>query len=168
VYWFDILIDGAGRNQQGWRHQSSEVDDQRNQRAVVWGRFPKTLFALSWYRISKAKGSGDLLSRSQMHVGGWDEENWRRHSCEERRKRKLGWFGCWLSGAFYRADAKISRSTKGSHVPARLGVRFRRTIHAHVVRPLPHRRPDEASECVWLSTLSPLIHDLLSGCGLYI
>jgi hypothetical protein len=37
---------------------------------------PKTLFALFKCRISKAKGSGDLLSRSQMHVGGRDEENY--------------------------------------------------------------------------------------------
>jgi hypothetical protein len=36
----------------------------------------KTLFALSRCRILKAKGSGDLLSRAQMHVGGRDEENY--------------------------------------------------------------------------------------------
>jgi hypothetical protein len=30
----------------------------------------------SWCRISKAKGSGDLLSRTQMHVSGRDEENY--------------------------------------------------------------------------------------------
>jgi hypothetical protein len=35
-----------------------------------------TLFALSRCRISKAKGSGDLLSRTQMHVGGQDEESY--------------------------------------------------------------------------------------------
>jgi hypothetical protein len=53
----------------------SRVDDVRRSRAVAWGRFPKTLFVLSRCRISRAKGSGDLLSRSQMHVGGRDEEN---------------------------------------------------------------------------------------------
>jgi hypothetical protein len=35
-----------------------------------------TLFALSRCRISKAKGSEDLLSRTQMHVGGRDEESY--------------------------------------------------------------------------------------------
>jgi hypothetical protein len=35
----------------------------------------KTLFALSRCRMLKAKGSRDLLSRSQMHVSGRDEEN---------------------------------------------------------------------------------------------
>src|SRR5438105_2187078 len=35
-------------------------------------RFPKTLFALSRYRISKVRGSEDLLSRSPMHVGTRD------------------------------------------------------------------------------------------------
>jgi hypothetical protein len=31
-------------------------------------RFPKTLFALSWCRITEDDGSGDLLSQSQMHL----------------------------------------------------------------------------------------------------
>ena len=35
-------------------------------------RFPKTLFTLSRCRISKARGFGDLLSLSQMHVGNGD------------------------------------------------------------------------------------------------
>jgi hypothetical protein len=60
--------------------------------------------------------------------------------------------------------------TKGSCAPAK-GVGFRRTIHTHVVRPRPLPRPDQArraSTRVWLSTLSSLIHDLVSECGLYI
>jgi hypothetical protein len=36
-------------------------------------RFPKTLFALSRCRIAEDYGSGDLLSRSQMHVDERDE-----------------------------------------------------------------------------------------------
>jgi hypothetical protein len=36
-------------------------------------RFPKTLFALCWYRISEDDGFRDLLSRSQMHVDERDE-----------------------------------------------------------------------------------------------
>jgi hypothetical protein len=35
--------------------------------------FPKTLFALSWCRIAEDVSSGDLLSRSQMHVDEQDE-----------------------------------------------------------------------------------------------
>jgi hypothetical protein len=31
-------------------------------------RFPKTLFTLSRCRIAEDDGSGDMLSRSQMHV----------------------------------------------------------------------------------------------------
>jgi hypothetical protein len=34
--------------------------------------FPKTLFALSRCRIPKAKGFGDLLSDSTVHVGARD------------------------------------------------------------------------------------------------
>jgi hypothetical protein len=36
-------------------------------------RFPKTLFALSQSRIAEDDSSGDLLSRSQMHINEWDE-----------------------------------------------------------------------------------------------
>jgi hypothetical protein len=54
---------------------SRQQGSTRRSRAVAWECFPKTLFALSRCRISKAKGFGDLLSRSQMHVGGRDEEN---------------------------------------------------------------------------------------------
>jgi hypothetical protein len=35
--------------------------------------FPKILFALSQCRIAEDDGSGDLLSRSQMHVNEQDE-----------------------------------------------------------------------------------------------
>jgi hypothetical protein len=36
-------------------------------------RFPKTLFALSRSRIAEDNGSGDLLSRLQMHIDKRDE-----------------------------------------------------------------------------------------------
>jgi hypothetical protein len=36
-------------------------------------RFPKTLFGLSQCRIAEDDGSGDLLSRSQMHIDERDE-----------------------------------------------------------------------------------------------
>jgi hypothetical protein len=36
-------------------------------------RFPKILFALSWCKIGKDDGSGDLLSRSWMHVDERDD-----------------------------------------------------------------------------------------------
>jgi hypothetical protein len=36
-------------------------------------RFPKTLFTLSRCRIAEDDGSGDLLSRSQMHIDERDE-----------------------------------------------------------------------------------------------
>jgi hypothetical protein len=36
-------------------------------------RFSKTLFVLSWCRIVDDDDSGDLLSRSQMHIDERDE-----------------------------------------------------------------------------------------------
>jgi len=39
-------------------------------------RFPKTLFALSWCRIPKVKGFGDLLSRLPVHAGTRGEEDY--------------------------------------------------------------------------------------------
>jgi hypothetical protein len=36
-------------------------------------RFPKTLFGLSQCRIAEDDDSGDLLSRSQMHIDERDE-----------------------------------------------------------------------------------------------
>jgi hypothetical protein len=82
AYWSDILIDDMGLKQQGRRCWSSGADEveaagsMTRSRAVAWERIPKTLFAISWCRISNVKGSGDLLSRTQMHVGGRDEESY--------------------------------------------------------------------------------------------
>ena len=39
-------------------------------------RFPKNLFALSRCRITRASGSGDLLSRSPVHAGARDGEDY--------------------------------------------------------------------------------------------
>ena len=39
-------------------------------------RFPKTLFAFSWCRNPKAKGSEDLLSHLPVHAGAQDEEDY--------------------------------------------------------------------------------------------
>ena len=39
-------------------------------------RFPKTLSDLSQCRIARTKGSGDLLSRSPMHAGARDGEDY--------------------------------------------------------------------------------------------
>jgi hypothetical protein len=55
---------------------SKQQGSTKRSRVVTCGCFPKTLFTLSRCRISKAKGSRDLLSRAQMHVGGRDEENY--------------------------------------------------------------------------------------------
>jgi hypothetical protein len=56
--------------------------------------FPKILFTLSWCKITKDDGSGDLLSQSQMHIDDRDEvalvaQQWRR-----RKPRCIG--GSWL------------------------------------------------------------------------
>ena len=50
------------------------------------GRFPKTLFALSRCRIPKAKGFGDLLSRSPVHAGSQDGEDYGGDAAARRGK----------------------------------------------------------------------------------
>jgi hypothetical protein len=47
--------------------------------------FSKTLFILSWCRITEDDGSGDLLSRSQMHV---DERDEVALAAQQRRRQK--------------------------------------------------------------------------------
>jgi hypothetical protein len=49
-------------------------------------RFPKTLFALSRCRITEDDGSGDLLSRSQMHV---DERDEVASAAQQQKRRNL-------------------------------------------------------------------------------
>jgi hypothetical protein len=66
-----------------WRRWPSTHDRRRGRRAVVENlmkrvssheyRFLKTLFILSWCRIAEDDGSGDMLSRSHMHVDEQDE-----------------------------------------------------------------------------------------------
>jgi hypothetical protein len=48
--------------------------------------FAEILFALSWYRISKAKGSEDLLSRSSVHAGARDGEGYSGGAAARRGK----------------------------------------------------------------------------------
>ena len=57
-------------------------------------RFPKTLFALSRCRIAEDDGSGDLLSRSQMHVDERDEAVLAAQQRRRRKPRCVG--GSWL------------------------------------------------------------------------
>jgi hypothetical protein len=128
-------------------------------------RFRKFLFALSWCRIPKAKGSGDLLSRSPMHTGAWDEEGY-SGGVAARIGKSLGRLDVFSGGdrwVIYRevkqtscrvsnlnrlglefripylADLKIKspkiKTAKESHIPARLEVGFWQTIHAGAARP---------------------------------
>jgi hypothetical protein len=55
--------------------------------------FPKTLFALSRCRIVEDDGSGDLLSRSRMHI---DERDKIALTAQQRRKQKPRCVGSWL------------------------------------------------------------------------
>jgi hypothetical protein len=56
--------------------------------------FPKPLFTLSQCRITEDDGSGDLLSRSRMHVNEWDKV---ALTAQQRRKRKTRCVGdSWL------------------------------------------------------------------------
>jgi hypothetical protein len=72
-----------------------EVDESwwrtwRSKRAVVKIASQKTLFTISWCRIAEDDGSGDLLSRSQMHV---DERDEVAMPAQQRRRRKTRWAG---------------------------------------------------------------------------
>jgi hypothetical protein len=55
--------------------------------------FPKT-YSLSHCKIAEDDGSGDLLSRSQMHVGEWDEVALVVQQRRRQKPRCLG--GSWL------------------------------------------------------------------------
>jgi hypothetical protein len=57
-------------------------------------RFSKSLFTLSQCRIADDDGSGDLLSRSQMHVDEWDEVNLVAQQRRRQKSRCIG--GSWL------------------------------------------------------------------------
>jgi hypothetical protein len=57
---------------------------------------PKILFVRSHCRISKATGSGDLLSQSQMYVDAWDEEDYAMGcNYEHGQKPNSGWDTLW-------------------------------------------------------------------------
>jgi hypothetical protein len=49
-------------------------------------RFPKTLFALSRCMIAEDNGSGDLLSRSQMHINERDKV---ASTAQKQKRRNL-------------------------------------------------------------------------------
>jgi hypothetical protein len=66
MYRLDILINDASG--------SSRVDDKIVSSYVRM--LPKNLIRPHRCRISKATGSGDLHSQSQMHISGRDEENY--------------------------------------------------------------------------------------------
>ena len=58
-------------------------------------RFPKTLFALSQCRTTRAKGSGDLLSHSPVHADARDEEGYSGGAVAREGKTlaRIGIFG---------------------------------------------------------------------------
>ena len=54
--------------------------------AVARRALPKNLIRPHWVQDRKDKGFGDLLSRPQVHIGGWGEKlRWQRNS-EKRQK----------------------------------------------------------------------------------
>jgi hypothetical protein len=88
----------------------------------------------------------------------------RRLSYEERRKRTGIWglFGGWLPGSFYRTE-----SATPVLIHPRKSRNQSRMSCARALRPGQARRASARAR-VWLSTLSPLIHDLVSECGFHI
>jgi hypothetical protein len=46
---------------------------------------PKNLIHPFSYRITKASGSGDLLSHSQVHIGAWDGVDYAGGVSSERK-----------------------------------------------------------------------------------
>jgi hypothetical protein len=86
-----------------WRWWSSARIRRRGRRAMMKNLkkrtsnhedcFPKTLFALSRYRIIENNGSEDLLSWQQMHVDKWDEVALIGGTAEEEAKTYMRW---WL------------------------------------------------------------------------
>jgi hypothetical protein len=68
----------------------------------------KNLIALSWCRITEDDGSGDLLSRSWMHVDERDEVVLTAQRRRRRKRRCVG--GSWLFVIFtFMAAARIYR-----------------------------------------------------------
>jgi hypothetical protein len=52
-------------------------------------RFPKTLFALSRCRITRARDFGDLLSCSPVHAGVQDGVDYSGSASREKRQKSL-------------------------------------------------------------------------------
>ena len=76
------------------------------------GRFPKTLFALSRCRIPKAKGSGDLLSRSPVHAGTRDGASYEGSPGARRGKNPNSIRSCFGGG---RSVKYIEEPTTSRH-----------------------------------------------------
>jgi hypothetical protein len=55
---------------------------------------PKSLIRPLPYRIAKASGSGDLLSRSPVHAGARDEVDYRDDASNERWQNPRSLSGC--------------------------------------------------------------------------
>jgi hypothetical protein len=61
------------------RKTTRDEDFEQSRRAL-----PKNLIRPLPYRIAKASGSGDLLSRLPVHAGAWDEVDYGGGASSER------------------------------------------------------------------------------------
>jgi hypothetical protein len=86
-------------------------------------RFPKTLFTLTHCSIAEDDGSGDLLSRSWMHV---DKRGEVAMAAQQRRRRKSRCVGSsWLfmvthsveAAHIYREDTRTHKKINGKRRP---------------------------------------------------
>jgi hypothetical protein len=71
AYRSDILV--CGSKQQDQQHRRSRVNEKNVSSRVK--TLTKKCIPLFGCTISKAAGSGDLLSQAQMHIAAWDEED---------------------------------------------------------------------------------------------
>jgi hypothetical protein len=100
-------------------------------------RFPKTIFALSWCRITDDVGSKDLLSRSQMHIDKRDEV---ASTAQQQKRRSLDALVFFMAvrvttilaaARIYREDP--SRATASHN---RLGVSLSKRIRQRLIAKL--------------------------------
>ena len=82
------------------RSAADSVADDNSPQCLTWtkdepwwrslsscaGRFPKTIFAISQCRITRAKGCRDLLSRPPVHAGVRDEVDYEGNVAARRGK----------------------------------------------------------------------------------
>jgi hypothetical protein len=93
--------------------------------------FLKTLFILSWCRITEEDSSGDLLSQSRMHI---DEHDEIALVAQQRRKRKTRCIGSsWLfvvtssvaAACIYREDSlRVTTSRNRLHLSLSKRIRY--------------------------------------------